>query len=260
MQETMQNALMQLQPQYETRERWEAIARREDLRYEVLELSVPPALHESGRFRVVRNWLREGGRCQSVHGAFIDVNPGSGDEAFRRLSRQRCVDSCALARELGAKYVVFHSSHFPFLSGAYTDQWAAMCADFYQQLADTWQLRVMVENCADASPEPLAVLMRRLKDERVGVCLDIGHVNYTKVPLENWFDALGDRIGYLHLSDNNGRSDDHLPLGRGSVKWELADRLWRQLDRQMPVTLETGGPDETEASLRFLKENGYFGR
>ena len=38
----------------------------------------------------------------SVHGAFIDVNPASGDLRFRELSRKRCRESCEIAAALGA--------------------------------------------------------------------------------------------------------------------------------------------------------------
>ena len=77
--------------------------------------------------------------------------------------------------------------------------------------------------------------------------------------MEAWLDQLGDRIGYLHLSDNMGYYDDHLPLGTGTVDWKTADSLWRMAGRQMPVTLEIGDLKGVKQSLLFLEENGYFG-
>ena len=250
----------QIQPKYEERVQWEALAKREFLGYEVLELFVPPTLNDRERFYHVEKWYIENKRCTSLHGAFIDVNIASGDENLRTLSRQKTVLSCETALRLGVSRVVFHSSHFPFLCGTYTDNWAAQCADFYEELAEKYNLNLLIENCQDIDPSPLEALMRRISDPRIGICLDVGHANYSQVPIEKWFDQLSDRIAYLHLSDNRGQFDNHLPLGCGAVDWQKADACWRQLHRAVPITLETGTLSETEASLEFMHRHSFFGR
>ncbi len=250
--------MIQIQPRFIEWEAWEALAARENLRYEVLELSLPPDLDRGSMPGSSREWYRAGKRVSSLHGAFIDVNPASGDSALRALSQRRCRESCAVAVMIGAKNVVFHSSCSPFLRGAYLDAWADACAEFFQALASQHQLNIFLENSMDVDPQPLAEVMRRTQSERIGVCLDIGHANYSRVPLKQWFDVLGDRIGYLHLSDNRGLYDDHLPLGEGSVNWVEADALYRRLNREVPMTLEVGGIDGVERSLQFLRRTGLF--
>lgn len=252
-------AMFQIQPQERDWEKWSALALREGFCYEVLELSVPPMAASDDGFERRCEWYRASGRVRSLHGAFIDVNPASGDPAFRTLSRRRSAESCELAVRLGAKNVVLHSSCFPFLRGAYLDHWADECAAFYQSLAQTYALGIFIENSMDVDPTPLAQLMRRVSDGRVGVCLDFGHANYSRAPLSAWLDALGERVGYLHLSDNAGAFDDHLPLGEGTVDWKAADAFWRGLRRDVPVTFEVGGIEGVERSLAFLKERRYFG-
>ena len=168
---------IQIQPVYASRNLWEAIAVQEDLAYEVLELSIPVVLTDHTIFEAYKKWYRKSGRVRSVHGAFVDINPGSSDEAFCRLSRKRCHDSCALARSLGAENVVFHSSCETFLRGAYLDAWAGKCASFYEELSDTYGIRIFIENSNDVDPVPLRELMKRIPDPGIGVCLDLGHVN-----------------------------------------------------------------------------------
>jgi sugar phosphate isomerase/epimerase len=250
---------LQIQPQYAFRDEWQALAEREKLQFEVLEMSMQPALTDDEQYRLYRDWYRESRRAVSVHGAFIDINPGSGDPAFLELSVRRCEKSCETALEIGAENIVFHSSCLPFLGGSYPDVWAGKCASFFEELAEKYSLRIFIENSQDISPKPIRMMMDRISNPRIGVCLDFGHVNYTPVPLEIWLDTLGDRIGYIHLSDNNGVYDDHLPLGEGSVDWEKADQLWKQLDRKVPMTLEVGGLDGVRKSMAFLREHGYFG-
>ncbi len=254
-----EQAFLQIQPARINRDEYARIAETEGLGYEVLELSVPPALNESGLFEMSLKWYKKSGRVHSVHGNFIDVNPASGDSLFRELSRKRCELSCEVAVQMGAHNVVFHSSCFTFLRGAYLEGWAALCADFYEELADRYDLNIYIENSPDIDPEPIRTLMEIIHDERIGVCLDLGHAHYSQTKIAGWFDALGEHIGYLHLSDNNGIYDDHLPLGEGTIDWQEADRLYRSLNKNIPMTLEVGGPEGLVRSVSFLKSNGYFG-
>ena len=251
--------LYQIQPCFTEREKWEAAALQEGLFYEVLELSSLPVLGDNRLTQMRGEWYRSGGRTRSLHGAFIDVNPASGDAQFRTLSRRRCMESCRLARELGAENVVFHSSCSSFLRGAYMETWAQACAEYYGELAQETGLHIWIENSQDVDPVPLKELMRRITNPDIGVCLDLGHANYSNAPLEQWFDELGEWIGYMHLSDNTGLADDHLPIGQGNVDWKAVDSFWRTAGRRMPMTLETGGLSGVRSSLRYLKRNGYFG-
>lgn len=250
--------MLQIQPRFEEREAWDALAKRENLRYEVLELSTPPALDRAGLAASCHEWYRAGKRVGSLHGAFIDVNPASRDTACRALSQRRCRESCAVAVMIGAKNVVFHSSCFPYQRGEHLDAWADACIEFYQALANQHQLNIFIENSADVDPQPLMTLMKRKKSANIGVCLDVGHANYSRVPLAQWFDALGEHIGYLHLSDNRGLYNEHLPIGEGTVDWTAADSLYRRLGKDVPVTLAVEGIDSTRRSLRYLRERGLF--
>lgn len=250
---------LQIQPQFGSRDEWQAFALEHDLYYEPLEFFLGAAIHDPECFALYKQWYAESGRVRSLHGAFIDLNPASGDPAFKQLSRQRSHESCALARDLGASHVVLHGSCFPFLRGPFLDNHVAQCADFYAEIAGEYGLTICIENALDLDPTPLRALMERSSGANVGVCLDIGHASYSRAPLEKWFDELHDHICYLHLSDNTGLFDDHLPLGDGCIDWALADRLWRQLGREMPITLEVGGLDGVKKSMAYMREHGYFG-
>ena len=238
---------------------WNELAAREGLYYEAIEFYMPPVSEAPSDRERTCTWYRSSGRSRALHGAFVGIDPASGDEQIRTLSQMRCRESCELALMLGAERIVFHSSAFPFLRGAYLDNWVGLCAEFYMALAAEYrELTVCIESSQDLDPEPLEALIGRT-DGRVRVCLDIGHARYSGTPLPVWFERLGSRIACLHLSDNHGRFDDHLPLGAGSVDWTLADRLWRQLGGELPLTLEVGGLHAVEQSLTYLKQHGYFG-
>ncbi|MCR5788345.1 MAG: sugar phosphate isomerase/epimerase [Lachnospiraceae bacterium] len=253
------NVLTQIQPVYDDKDKWDALASDMSLCYEALELSLQPVFSEDGLFDDYMKWYGSNGRTTSLHGVFIDVNPASGDPLFRELSEKRCRQSMETAKAVGASNVIFHSSCFPVLRGAYLENWADVCADFYQGLADAFDLNIYIENSFDIDAEPIRQLMKRINDPRIGVCLDIGHANYSRISLRQWFEELGEWIVYLHLSDNEGIYDDHLTLGRGTVDWKEADALWRGLDRDTVLTLEVGGIKGVKDSVSFLREHGFFG-
>ncbi len=251
--------LIQVQPRFDFREDWEVLAEKENLCYEALDFSTQPALIEGGLFEEYRGWYSSNKRTTSLHGCFIDVNPASGDPAFRELSKRRCEESCRTASLIGAENVVFHSSCFPFLRGVYLDVWVKRCADFYQEMAERYDVRIFVENSFDIDAGPMKALMGAVNDDRIGVCLDIGHANYSNIPIRQWFEELGEWTGYIHLSDNMGIYDDHIMLGEGTIDWGEADRLWRGLEKETVITIEVNGVAAAEAAVTFLKEHGYFG-
>lgn len=252
--------MMQIQPHYKNGEEWMAFACREDLYFESAELFAPHAYGNAEMYRACAEWYRASGRTRSIHGAFVDVNPASGDPEIREISRRRCRESCRTAEEIGAEFVVLHGSCLPFLRGAYIDDWADSCAAFYTELALAYpKLVLCIENSMDIDTNPLSELMARIKVPNVRVCLDFGHAQYSGTPLAKWFADLGDNIGYIHLSDNYGKFDDHLALGRGVIDWKEADSLYRSLGRNLPVTLEVVKLEDTAASLEFLRRNQLFG-
>jgi sugar phosphate isomerase/epimerase len=250
---------IQLQPQSVNLEQWVLLARKESAAFEVMDPFSLSSVGDFGKHEKIAEQFQKTGIAKSMHGAFIDVNPASSDPDFRQLSRQRCRESCEIASALGAVNVVFHSSAFPFLRGAYLENWAADCASFYTELAAQYPVRICIENAQDLDPTPLRKLMEHIDSDRIGVCLDIGHIHYSRIPVGEWFEQLGQWVQYLHLSDNMGSFDDHLPLGQGSIDWDLVNGLWNALRRDIPITLETGNLVSTRESIRFLRRHGYFG-
>ena len=104
---------IQLQPQRADLEQWVSLARKMGADFEVLDLHLLHNANSEEQEKIAAPY-RETGLIRSLHGAFIDVNPASGDPKFRKLSRQRCRESCELASAMGAGNLVFHSSAFLF--------------------------------------------------------------------------------------------------------------------------------------------------
>lgn len=249
--------MLQLQPCIQNISDWDALADRFHFAYEALEPSSPPAL--IGDSKDLLDACKENGRFRSFHGAFIDINPASGDREIARVSAERCRRSCEQALYIGADHVIFHCSAFPYLrDDGYLQNWTDRSAAFFSGLAGEYGLKVSIENCFDLDPIPLRLLMEKAEG-KLSACLDIGHAHYSRIHVRDWFKELNPFIGYLHISDNGGLFDDHIALGTGSVNWKEADELTRGLMRDVPVTLEVRTIEDAEQSLDYLSRNHFFG-
>ena len=85
-------------------------------------------------------------------------------------------------------------------------------------------LELMVENLGRAfgGVEELRPLLDAAPAARLH--LDVGHANIGLAPgapnrALALLEAFGDRLAHVHLHDNSGAGDHHLPLGSGTVDW-----------------------------------------
>jgi sugar phosphate isomerase/epimerase len=48
---------------------------------------------------------------------------------------------------------------------------------------------------------------------------------FSETSLADWLSALGTRVTHLHLHDNDGTADQHLPLGQGTIDFAYLFRF-----------------------------------
>lgn len=91
--------------------------------------------------------------------------------------------------------------------------------------------------------------------------LDVGHAHIGRRPDEPnrtsaLLDAFGDRLAHVHLDDNLGIEDLHLPLGAGSVDWPQIAQVLRGAGYDGTATIEVHSrhPAQLELSARLWRE------
>lgn len=250
-------SIMQIQPNYDSREEYLELAIKESLDFEIIELSSKYVNKEIPR--EVIEWYKKSCRAKSLHGVFMDIYPVSNDEDIKKVSRNKCELSCRLAKELGAENIVFHSTALTFCRASLEISWGKAAAEYYQELAEKQGINIFIENFSDIDYIPMKHMMDNVNSDKVGICLDVGHSNFSRCTLEQWIEGLGDYIKYIHISDNNGLWDDHLALGEGTVELHRISEFWENKGRSLPVTLEVGGFNSIKKSLDYLKRNELFG-
>ncbi|WP_445474103.1 sugar phosphate isomerase/epimerase family protein [Methanococcoides methylutens] len=128
-----------------------------------------------------------------------------------------------------------------------------------QELCDTaeeYGITIAVENMPDfpmifgREPDEMLRMMDDVDRDNLGMTLDVGHAN-TAGHLEEFLAKCSDRIIHVHLHDNMGKRDEHLPAGRGSVNWKAVKKGLSGYNGRL-VT-EMSNLEEGRESLDFLK-------
>lgn len=139
-----------------------------------------------------------------------------------------------------------------------SDEGVKFQTDSLQQLADYGEPRgvQIIYESITTSRDNVANIKRILKhNPKIGFHADIGHLNlHGKDPLE-CMTIFQDRLAHIHMHDNDGARDLHLPIGCGMIDWNtLIKNLKTFYDGT--ITLEIFSPDKDYVLLsrRKLKE------
>jgi sugar phosphate isomerase/epimerase len=179
---------------------------------------------------------------------------------IREASILECVEGLRAAALLQCEKVVIHPGAV-FGLGAYVMEESGKAAlDSLRTIlleAGRSRLRVCVENMFPkarwmVTPEEFDPLLREFP--HVGLTLDVGHAAIQG----GWERAVSfirrfpDRIFHIHVSDNRGDRDEHLPLGVGTLRLEPILKELKGIGYDGTVTLEIFAPDRDY--LRISRE------
>lgn len=211
-----------------------------------------------------------------IHGSYL-LNPASADPTLVEKTVNAIASDLDWADQLGACGVVIHLGS----SGADPlDLGLRRCGDALARALGRYSgsASLLLETCAGQGNtlgrrfEELGYLVDRLKDERVGICVDTCHIfaaGYditTEAGLAATIAALDRAVGLgrvraMHVNDSKGslggNRDRHENLGYGQIGEEAFRRLLRDpAFRALPLFLEVPGLDgegPDRANLQTLR-------
>lgn len=171
----------------------------------------------------------------SVHSTFVEINiahlnPGLQEESIRQV--KSCIK---FAGDIGAKRVIIHAGLMPLIPRSISEDTIekfgikdvrkmflgvskSRLADL-QKYANEFGTLLCVENMhydfefCNTIEEHLFIL-----EDNYAV-FDIGHANITGDPVK-FAEKIRHKIRYVHVHDNNGKEDEHLPPGEGNIDFE----------------------------------------
>lgn len=200
--------------------------------------------------------FRTAGLSLTVHAPFLDLNPGALEPYVFEATAIRYRQTLAAADRLGARLVVFHPGYEYWKYGGKDQLWLDASLDFWPpiiELAEQLEIRLALENIYETVPDTLIQLLDRIDSPLFGHCFDVGHWRlFSDKTLDDWFTPLAARMLHLHLHDNTGSGDDHLPIGEGDIDFDHLFRLIGTLPERPTMTLEARSEEEAERSRHNL--------
>jgi len=166
-----------------------------------------------------------------------------------------CLD---LASEF-SRLAVLHPGHFSPLGMQMPDAAWSQSILGIQQVSDyaaELDMRVAVENMVNMPailgrrPEEVMGIIETVDRENLGFIFDVGHAN-TNGNVEDFLKYRGKMI-HLHVHDNHGERDEHLPVGNGTVPWKKVVQALR--DYEGRIVTEARSLEEGQRSVVRLKK------
>jgi sugar phosphate isomerase/epimerase len=211
-----------------------------------------------GELASVAGILQGEGLSCTIHAPFMDLNPGSFERLLREATLHRFDQVLDAAQVLRPEVMVFHPGFDRWRYGEATELWLSHSVVAWQGvLARAREIGtvIAVENIFEEEPATLKALFEKLDDPLLRHCFDVGHWNlFKKVGMEQWFEALGDRIAEVHIHDNCGTRDDHAPPGEGAIDFDLFFSLMERYAPGAAYTIEAHSREHLERALAALEQ------
>ena len=116
-----------------------------------------------------------------------------------------------------------------------------------------------IENVLDLDWRLMNQLIDEINHPHFKVCLDVGHVHaYSKYKVEEWIEGLGERIGYVHLHNNDSSRDAHGGLFEGTIPMETILKVLKEKAPHAHWSLEISDEDALRDSLEWLVANKFI--
>jgi sugar phosphate isomerase/epimerase len=204
---------------------------------------------EAGR---VREKLAEHGLEAVGHLAWY-LPIGSPMPQLRKAAVDAARDYLAIFGQIGVPAVTVHAQ-WPL--SMFSDQegidWQIESLSNIMAAGADLGVRIMYEPVGSPRehPENVAAILDALPDL---LChLDMGHCNLHGLDPVEMIRRFAGRLHHLHLHDNDGLSDLHLPPGAGNIDWPAVIKTLVEVGYDRTITLEVFSPDQSY--LLFAKQ------
>jgi sugar phosphate isomerase/epimerase len=211
---------------------------------------------DTGDVKEMNRLLQDAGIACTIHAPFMDLSPGGVDRTVRAVTKDKLKKSVEMANILNARGIVCHGGYNKWYFDGNKQVWLDASLDTWQEILQGAGkgLPVMIENIFEEEPSTLIELFGYFKDKELYFCFDSGHFNlFSKISLEEWLTPLKGKIREMHLHDNHGTSDEHLPVGMGTFPFRELKTFVKGLG-DVIYTSEIHGETRAVEGIKKLKE------
>jgi sugar phosphate isomerase/epimerase len=192
---------------------------------------------DTGDVKEMNRLLQDAGIACTVHAPFMDLSPGGVDRTVRAVTKDKLKKSVEMANILNARAIVCHGGYNKWYFDGNKQIWLDASLDTWQEILQVAGkgLPVMIENIFEEEPSTLIELFG------------------SKISLEEWLTPLKGKIREMHLHDNHGTSDEHLPVGMGTFPFRELKTFVKGLG-DVIYTSEIHGETRAVEGIKKLKE------
>ena len=193
------------------------------------------------------------------------------------VAKPAIIRSMEIAAIVGAHSIIVHPVHHTEYKG-HEQEMHELNIEYYKSYipyCETYGIRIAVENmwqrevkrkCPSDDVCSRAATLIAMVDELRAIapdcftaCLDLGHVGLVGDEAQDVIRALGsDRLGCLHIHDNNYQGDQHLIPGLGQMNWPAITDALREIGYRGEFTYEADAflknftPDVLPMATKFM--------
>jgi len=206
-------------------------------------------MYSDGEIEQIAVWLRDFGlQLNDLHASSgREKAYGSLREYERRAGVELVRNRIHMAATLSSDVIILH---LPERAEASDEVWRQVLKslDDLEPYARAQGVRIAIENCS--SFDPVERVLSQYSDDYLGLCYDSGHGNLDGEGPDR-LEKLTHRLIAIHLSDNDGASDQHVLPFSGTVDWPRLARIIAESPYEKCVNLEvciqnTGLRDEKQ--------------
>lgn len=180
------------------------------------------------------------------------------------------------AGRLGIKWLVIHAGT-DYTTGTLVKSSKEKSLEFFKpviELAAEHNVGIAIENLWDLNISPLrrytttaeelVDLVDSLPYDNVGICWDAEHASIMKQNQTAALKLVGKRLKATHISDHNGKADDHILPYMGPTDWSEVMQVLKDIGYEGDFTYETHRYTQNlpegiiDAALRYSYELGMY--
>ncbi len=208
----------------------------------------------------LKSSVEKSGLTPILHASYIELNPASIRDEISLATLKQYLKCLELAKFIGAIYLVVHpgnlNRNYPkkFLETARSK--LISCLQKLCKKAEEMGVIIGLENGWNGENYPIIdsaeahnYIIEKVSNPMLKAVVDIGHVHTFGIDIPDYINKVKPNLIGLHLHDNMGIKDQHLPPGKGTIGKEI---FIKSLEQKVPAIIEVNSVEDMKQALGFL--------
>ncbi|MBY0596429.1 sugar phosphate isomerase/epimerase family protein [Bacillus bingmayongensis] len=198
----------------------------------------------------------------AIHPPAWGVNLAIENKELRNAALKQHITALHFAHNIDAHYFVVHPGFYvsPLFHLHTAQELATEAVYTLYKEAKELGIKLVIENVGYNgtslfTEQEYISFVDQFDPNIIGYVLDTGHAYLNNWNIPNVIEQTSSRLWTMHLNDNHGVEDEHLPIGNGSINWEpIFSALHKQPQLPSYFLLEYG----FDVNIKKLREHNQL--